>query len=208
MHPIPVVYGMTIGELSLMINGEKWLKGDVTCDLTVIPCKNYDHNLRYQLPVNPSPNLNSMEAVYLYPSFCFFEGTIMSLGRGTDYPFRVVGHPDFPLKTFSFIAKVNSANKSPLYMNKTCYGLDFRSLNTDELKQTTQINLNWLMNVYSTMNKGPVFFTDYFDKLAGVDMRNQITSGQSEEQIRQSWVNGIEQFIKKRKRYLLYEDFR
>jgi uncharacterized protein YbbC (DUF1343 family) len=208
MHPIPVVYAMTVGELSRMINGEKWLKGGLTCNLTVIPCKNYDHNMRYQLPVNPSPNLNTMEAVYLYPSLCFFEGTMMSLGRGTGYPFRVVGHPDFPLKDFSFIPKVNASNKNPVYVNKICYGIDFRNLTTDQLKHMTQINLKWLINAYTTMNKGSAFFTDYLDKLAGVNMRYQITSGQSEEQIRQSWMNGKKQFIEKRKKYLLYEDFR
>jgi uncharacterized protein YbbC (DUF1343 family) len=134
LDPLPVVYGMTPGELARMINGEKWLKDGIICDIRVIPCKDWDHNSRYALPVNPSPNLKSMEAVYLYPSICFFEGTVMSLARGTDAPFRMVGHPDYPDKGFSFIPRKGFANNNPLLLNQTCYGIDLRSLGIDSLR--------------------------------------------------------------------------
>jgi uncharacterized protein YbbC (DUF1343 family) len=208
MHPIPVVYGMTAGELAEMINGQGWLAGKIKCNLTVVPCGNYDHNTRYDLPVNPSPNLNSMEAVYLYPSMCFFEGTIMSLGRGTDYPFRVVGHPEFPDKTFSFTPKVNSANSNPVFLNKSCYGMDLRNLTVPELRQMKQINLSWLINTYNKMGNRN-FFTDYTDKLAGTDkLRLQIIQGSTEQQIRQSWQDDLKRFNTLRKKYLLYGDFK
>jgi uncharacterized protein YbbC (DUF1343 family) len=208
MHPIPVVYGMTVGELARMINGEGWLAGGLKCDLRVIRCSHYNHGVFYQLPVDPSPNLNSMEAIYLYPSLCFFEGTIMSLGRGTDFPFRVVGHPDFPVKTFFFTPKATSANKNPLFKNKTCYGIDLRSIPVEKLQQMKQINLQWMIDVYNTMGKGQAFFTDYIDKLAGTDaIRKQITGGLTEEQIRQSWQDELNKFKALRKKYLLYEDF-
>jgi uncharacterized protein YbbC (DUF1343 family) len=208
MHPIPVVYGMTAGELAGMINDQGWLAGKIKCNLTVIPCENYDHNTRYDLPVNPSPNLNCMEAIYLYPSVCFFEGTVMSLGRGTDYPFRVVGHPEFPDTSFSFTPKVNAANSNPVFLNKPCYGVNLRNLTITELRQMKQINLSWLTDVYKKM--GSInFFTDYIDKLAGTDkLRLQVTKGLTEQQIRQSWQDDLNRFSTLRKKYLLYADFK
>ncbi|HLO58064.1 MAG TPA: DUF1343 domain-containing protein [Bacteroidales bacterium] len=208
MHPIPVVYGMTPGELAQMINSEGWLSNHVKCNLTVIPCTGYDHRSRYTLPVFPSPNLNSMEAVYLYPSVCLFEGTVMSLGRGTDYPFRVIGHPDYPDHSFSFIPKVNAANSNPLFVNKTCFGIDLRSLKVADLENQNKINLQWLIRVFHAMNTGSSFFIPYISKLAGSDnLKRQVVSGLPELQIRQSWEKDIAAFKKMRKKYLLYDDF-
>jgi len=208
LHPVPVVYGMTIGELARMINGEGWLDGGLKCELTVVPCSNYDHNTFYVLPVDPSPNLNSMEAVYLYPSLCFFEGTIMSLGRGTPFPFRVVGHPDFPIKTFSFIPSATASNKSPVYMGKTCFGIDLRSLTSKELQQMHELNLSWLIEVYQTMGQGEDFFTGYIDKLAGTDdLRKEMLAGWSQERMKESWQADLMNFMAVRKKYLLYRDF-
>ncbi|MBN1144224.1 MAG: DUF1343 domain-containing protein [Bacteroidales bacterium] len=208
MHPIPVVYGMTAGELARMINGEGWLAGGLACDLKVIPCDSYDHNTFYSLPVDPSPNLNSMEAVYLYPSLCIFEGTIMSLGRGTPTPFRVVGHPEYPDKTFSFTPKATAANKNPVHRDKICYGTDFRSMPVADLQQMRGLNLQWLLDAYTTMGKKESFFTDYIDKLAGTgSLRKQIMDGMTEEQIRQTWQEELVKFKVLRKKYILYKDF-
>jgi uncharacterized protein YbbC (DUF1343 family) len=208
MHPIPVVYGMTVGELAQMINGEGWLANRLKCDLKVIPCSNYDHNTFYTLPIDPSPNLNSMEAIYLYPSLCFFEGTLMSLGRGTAFPFRVVGHPDYPVKSFSYTPEATSANKNPKYIGKTCYGVNLQPMDIASLRQMHELNLQWLIDVYKTMGCGEAFFTDYIDKLAGTgELRKQILAGWSEEQIRQSWQDDLEKFRVLRKKYLIYKDF-
>lgn len=208
IHPIPVVYGMTVGELAHMINGEGWLAGGLKCDLKVIPCLNYDHQTYYNLPVDPSPNLNSMEAIYLYPSLCFFEGSVMSLGRGTSFPFRVVGHPEYPVRSFSFTPVATTANKNPKYMGKTCYGLNLQKMDIEELKQMYGLNLQWLIDVYNTMDRGEAFFTGYIDKLAGNDeLRKQILAGNTEAQIRKSWQGDLDQFRVVRKKYLLYDDF-
>ncbi len=209
MHPIPVVYGMTIGELATMINDEGWLAGRIKCDLKVITCANYSHDSLYRLPVNPSPNLNSMEAIYLYPSLCFFEGTIMSLGRGTDFPFRVFGHPDYPETTFSFVPKPNTANKAPLFANQTCYGRDLRKLTIAQLAQMKEINLEWLIDAYHAMGSKESFFTAYFDQLAGTSgLRKQIVAGKTATEIRETWQADLEQFRILRRKYLLYNDFR
>lgn len=208
MHPVPVVYGMTSGELAGMINGEGWLKHGVRCDLQVVQCNFYDHNSYYTLPLNPSPNLRSMEAIYLYPSVCFFEGTVMSLGRGTDTPFRVIGHPQYPDKSFSFTPVVNESNSNPLFRDKLCYGIDLRMLDSDTLKNLKMINLDWLIKVYSDMKSGEKFFTDYFDLLAGnTDLRARIVNGMSGNEIRKSWKPQIDNFKKIRQKYLLYKDF-
>jgi len=209
MHPIPVVYGMTLGELATMINGEGWLAGGIKCDLKVIPCVNYSHDSLYHLPVNPSPNLNSMEAIYLYPSLCFFEGTVMSLGRGTDFPFRVYGHPDYPDTTFSFIPKPNTANKAPLFANQTCYGTDLRKLTTEQLAQMKEINLEWLIDAYHAMESNENFFIPYFDQLAGTsNLRKEILADKTATEIRQAWQADLERFRRLRRKYLLYDDFR
>jgi uncharacterized protein YbbC (DUF1343 family) len=208
MHPIPVVYGMTIGELARMISGEKWLSGDHTCDLQVISCRHYDHTTFYSLPVNPSPNLNCMEAIYLYPSICFFEGTVMSLGRGTTDPFRMIGHPDYPDHTFSFVPRSTPGNKNPLLKDRTCFGIDLRKLTVSNLQRSGTVDLHWLLDTYKRMPAGNAFFTDYFDKLAGSgELRKQILAGFTEAQIRQSWQGPLDEFRVIRKKYLLYEDF-
>ncbi len=208
LNPIPVVYGMTPGELAQMINGEGWLKNGGKCRLEVIPCSGYDHDTRYQLPVNPSPNLNCMEAVYLYPSVCLFEGTIMSLGRGTSSPFRVIGHPDYPDKSFSFIPRAGRSNQNPLLKDQTCYGINLQNLSLDSLEQMTSINLGWLMDVSQKMNRGKDFFIPYIDRLAGTGkLREQILGGFTEKQIREDWQQGLDDFCKKRAHYLLYPDF-
>ncbi len=208
MHPVPVVYGMTIGELALMINGEKWLKDGASCELSVIPCKNYDHNSRYQLPVPPSPNLNSMESVYLYPSLCFFEGTIMSVGRGTEFPFRVAGSPDYPVKSFSFTPVSNTSNKDPLYKNSVCFGLDLRAFTKEQLQSQCNIQLSWILQAYQTFPKNKAFFNAYYNSLAGNNLlKQQITNLKSEAEIRDSWKEDLLQFRSIRKKYLIYKDY-
>ncbi len=208
LHPIPVVYGMTCGELAQMINMEGWLKDSVKCDLMIIPCNNYDHSKFYSLAINPSPNLNCMESIYLYPSVCFFEGTIMSLGRGTAYPFRLIGHPEYPDSAFSFVPVSNSANKNPLFKDKICYGIDLSHFITDSLKNLRNINPDWLIETYSKMNRGDRFFTNYFDKLAGSDtFRKMIISGKTSQEIKESWQSELDSFNIIRKKYLLYKDF-
>jgi uncharacterized protein YbbC (DUF1343 family) len=208
LHPIPVVYGMTPGELAGMINGEGWLAGHVHCDLKVIPCRDYNHETFYQLPVNPSPNLNNMEAIYLYPSICFFEGTIMSLGRGTTSPFRVIGHPDYPDKSFSFVPRAGTSNSNPLFRDQSCYGIDLQSFQIDTLMHIRAIQLQWLIEAFQRMNLGKGFFTGYIDLLAGTgELREQILSGDTEQEIRHSWQPGLQEFAGKRKKYLLYPDF-
>jgi uncharacterized protein YbbC (DUF1343 family) len=199
---------MTPGELAQMINGEGWLAGKVHCMLQVIPCLHYDHRTFYRLPVDPSPNLNSMEAIYLYPSVCFFEGTIMSLGRGTPSAFRVIGHPDYPDKSFSFVPRAGKSNKNPLLRDQTCYGIDLRSFTIDSLQRFRTIDLQWLLDVYRKMGQVKSFFTPYIDHLAGTGkLREQILEGYSEEQIRKSWQPDLDEFCKKRIKYLLYPDF-
>lgn len=208
MHPIPVVYGMTAGELARMINGEGWLSNGSTCELQVIPCKDYDHNTIYKLPVDPSPNLNSMEAVYLYPSLCFFEGSIMSLGRGTPFPFRIIGHPDYPDHTFSFVPGAIRSNRNPVFMDQVCYGIDLTGIPADSLQSLRMVSLKWLIDVYDRMDKGKSFFNDYIDKLAGNgELRKQVLAGYTDARIRESWQDNLREFSNRRKKYLLYNDF-
>lgn len=209
MHPVPVVYGMTIGEYALMLNGEGWLKDSLQCELSVIRCKNYTHSSYYLLPVNPSPNLREMKAIYLYPSIAFFEGTIVSEGRGTSSPFLIAGHPDYPDKTFAFTpTKKLVSDPSPKLNGKTCYGIDLRSLNLDSIRNKKEIDLTYLTDMYTALQKRQDFFIDYFDLLAGTDkLRSQIMNGESIEKIKKSWQTEIEEFKKIREKYLLYPDF-
>jgi uncharacterized protein YbbC (DUF1343 family) len=209
LDPVPVVYGMTIGEYALMINGENWLPGQLKCNLTIIKCKNYNHNSFYELPVAPSPNLRDMKAIYLYPSFAFFEGTVASEGRGTDYPFIVAGHPDYPDRSFSFVPKpMQGAGSNPKLNGRVCYGVNYRNINTDSLRLTGHIDLKILMDFYSKLNLADKFFTGYFDTLAGTDLlRKMIIEGKNEAEIRNSWKPGLENFKKIRAKYLLYPDF-
>lgn len=204
--PIPVVHGMTLGELALMINGEGWLPEKRVCDLTVIPCENYTHQTRYVLPIAPSPNLPNNHAIYLYPSTCLFEGTVMSLGRGTPYPFEVYGHPNYKGSAFSFTPRSMPGARKPPLLNKKCYGVDLREL-PDEQIITAGFDLSYLIDAYRNLNIGNKFFTSFFEKLVGVDyIRQEIIAGKTAEQISKRWYCDVEQFKHQRKTYLLYEE--
>ncbi len=204
--PIPVVHGMTLGELALMINGEGWLPGKRVCDLTVIPCENYTHQTRYELPIAPSPNLPNIHAIYLYPSTCLFEGTVMSLGRGTPYPFEVYGHPDYRGVDFSFTPRSVPGAKNPPLLNKKCYGVDLRDL-PDEQIIAGGFNLSFLIDAYENLGIGDIFFTSFFEKLVGVDyIRQDIIAGKTANEIKKRWSCDIIIFKQQRKPYLLYEE--
>ena len=215
MFPIPITHCMTIGELAGMYNGEGWLTNRVKCKITVIPVANYTHSMQYVLPVAPSPNLNTQQSILLYPSLCLFEGTIISQGRGTHFPFTVLGNPDLKGKyEFSFTpVSIKGMSETPLHQNKICFGLDLRKYDTSELRKTGQINLSWLIEMYKAYPHKEKFF-DFkqsnqmgnFDKLAGVTfVREQIIAGKSEKSIRDSWEPGLSEFKMLRKKYLLYK---
>ncbi|MCF8374195.1 MAG: DUF1343 domain-containing protein [Bacteroidales bacterium] len=208
MHPVPVVHGMTIGEYAQMINGEGWLKDKIKSKLTVITCQNYDHNTLYELPVKPSPNLPNMVSVYLYPSLCFFEGTIMSVGRGTDYPFQCYGHPDFVLGSYIFTPKsIPGVSLHPKYEGENCFGANL-SFTSELVVAQKQIYLGWLIGTWQELHLKKNYFIPFFDKLAGSDLlRKQIEAGKNEEEIRQSWQEDLLKFKETRKKYLLYADF-
>jgi uncharacterized protein YbbC (DUF1343 family) len=207
LHPVPVVYGMTIGEYARMVNGEGWLGENVLCDLKVIPCRNYHHSSLYKLPIPPSPNLPTMNAVYLYPSLCFFEGTVVSVGRGTPHPFEVVGHPDFKGGSFTFTPQpVKGVSDHPPLEGKNCRGIKLGD-EADRIVNEKQICLDWLITFYQSLGNGEAFFTPYFDKLAGNDtLRKQLLSGLTAGQIRQTWQDELENFRKIRSKYLLYPE--
>ncbi|MES2629867.1 MAG: DUF1343 domain-containing protein [Bacteroidota bacterium] len=205
MHPVPVVHGMTIGEYAHMINGEGWLANKIKADIKVITCARYTHTTKYQLPVKPSPNLPNMQAVYLYPSLCMFEGTNVSVGRGTDYPFQVFGSPDLEGFDYAFVPKSKEGAKFPPHKDQNCYGVDLRKF---DMRYINQLNIDWLMNAYEASTNKGAFFTDFFKLLSGTDsFKNQIVSGISEDVIRASWKPGLDTFKLKRKKYLLYADF-
>jgi uncharacterized protein YbbC (DUF1343 family) len=204
MHPIPVVHGLTVGELAQMINGEGWLPNQAKCKLAVIKCQNYTHKSKYSLPIKPSPNLPNDRAIYLYPSLCFFEGTIVSLGRGTDSPFQVIGYPDYPDKTFSFTPRSTEGAKNPPLKDQVCYGVDLRQ--TQDWKY--RFSLHELIKFYNSAPDKSKFFNDFINRLAGTDrLRKMIEAGKTEEEIRASWQEELAVYKQKRKKYLLYEDF-
>ena len=206
MHPVPVVHGMTVGEYAQMINGEGWLKGGINCDLTVIKCKNYTHKTFYELPVKPSPNLPNQNSVYLYPSICFFEGTRLSLGRGTLFPFQVFGSPDLPDRGFSFTPESVPGAKNPPLLGVKCFGTDLRDAVAKKQVPVAGLNLNWLIEAYNDFPEKDKFFTDYFDVLAGGPvLREQIVKGMTARQISASWKEGLAKFSKIREKYLLYK---
>ena len=210
LHPVPVVHGMTVGEYASMVNGEGWLGFQVECDLTVIPVANYTHNTLYQLPVAPSPNLPNMHAVYLYPSLCFFEGTVISVGRGTPMPFQVFGNPALPEGSFPFrfVPQSVAAAPAPPALGQTCYGKDLRNIPLDQLQALRRIDLGHLLEAFREYPEKDKFFNNYFDRLAGSNLlRNQLLTGQTEAQIRETWKPGLEAFKKTREKYLLYPDF-
>ncbi len=206
LQPVPIVYGMTIGEYAMMINGEGWLKNSVKCDLTIIKCKNYTHKTLYNLPVKPSPNLPNRTSIYLYPSICFFEGTNISLGRGTPFPFQVYGSPLLPDRGFSFTPESVPGAKNPLFLGMKCYGTDLRNAIKDKLVPSPKLNLDWVIDAYNNYPEKDKFFIPYFDVLAGgPTLREQIQKGMTPEQIRGSWKDGLEEFRKIREKYLLYK---
>lgn len=209
LHPVPVVYGMTIGEYAMMVNGEHWLKDSLKCDLTVIQCKNYDHNMRYILPVPPSPNLPNDDAIQLYPSLCFFEGTFISVGRGTEFPFQLFGHPDYVIGSYLFTPEdIPGIAMNPPYEGQTCLGISLKGFAENRVKELRKLNLFYLIEMYRFFKSRNDFFNSYFDKLAGSDqLRTQIVAGLTEDEIRKSWENDISVFLVTRKKYLLYPDF-
>jgi len=206
MDPVPVVHGMTIGEYAGMLNGEGWLKNGVKCDLTVIKCKNYKHKTLYELPVKPSPNLPNQTAIYLYPSLCFFEGTNISVGRGTAFPFQVYGSPRLPDEGFSFTPASVPGAKNPPFLGEVCYGKDLRKAVREKIVPSPEINLEWLISAYRDFPEKEKFFNSYFDVLAtGPTLREQIEKGMSAEEIRASWQEGLKKFSAIRDKYLLYK---
>jgi uncharacterized protein YbbC (DUF1343 family) len=200
MHPVPIVYGMTIGEYAQMINGEKWLANSIKCDLTIIPLQNYTHQTTYELKVRPSPNLPNKQSIALYPSLCLLEPTKVSIGRGTDLQFQVYGHPGFPKTDFSYVPKSNFGSKNPKHKGQICYGEDLTSINS-----TSKIELKWLLNAYSSFPEKDSFFLKGFERISGVsNLKKQLIEGASEKTIRDSWTDGINEFKKVRTKYLLY----
>ena len=202
MHPVPIVYGMTIGEYARMINGENWLHNGLKCDLKVIPIKNYTHKTAYYLPVKPSPNLPNAKAIKLYPSLCFFEGTTISCGRGTNQQFQIFGAPDLPEKyyPFRFTPQANQGAKHPKHQGKECRGLNLQEVDV------YMINLQWLLDAFTNYPDKKEFFNPFFTKLAGTKaLQNQIELGYTHRDIRKTWQPALKKFKKIRSKYLLYE---
>ncbi|MCK9204481.1 MAG: DUF1343 domain-containing protein [Bacteroidales bacterium] len=208
LHPVPVVYGMTIGEYAQMVNGEGWMKNGIRCLLQIIPLQNYTHHTRVSIMERPSPNLTTMNAILLYPSLCFFEGTTVSVGRGTDHPFEVFGHPGLRTDTFSFVPRsIPGMSLHPPFEGKTCYGKNLKEGAKNENQKEGRIHLLWLLDTFKDLGSDTSFFTPYFDQLAGTDqLRKEIQQGKTEDEIRKSWEPGINEFKKIRKKYLLYPE--
>lgn len=205
MHPVPVVYGMTIGEYAQMINGEFWLKDSIQCDLEVIEMPNYHHGMPVQLPIKPSPNLPNMRSIDLYPSLCFFEGTVVSVGRGTSFPFQVYGHPSFEgQKAFQFTPQPTVGASSPKLNGEVCFGEDLRK---DTLRSMDGLNLDWLVEAYGMSDRPSEFFlkNHFIDLLAGTDeLRKWIVAGQSADEIQKKWSVELGEFRQTRSKYLIY----
>ena len=200
MHPVPIVHGMTIGEYALMINNEGWLSNKVKCDLKIIQMKNYNRYLTYKLPVKPSPNLPNQKSINLYPSLCLFEGTNISIGRGTNLQFQTIGNPNWENYNFTFTPRSMPGAKYPKHINSKCFGLDLR-----KHKKLSEINLKWLILAYKNSKNKTSFFLESFDKLAGTyELKKQIIDGINEEQIKRSWKNDLKKFKTVRAKYLLY----
>ena len=204
MHPVPVVHGMTIGEYAQMINGEKWLDNEVQCDITVIPVKNYTHQTAYSLPIKPSPNLPNDVAINLYPSLCFFEGTNVSAGRGTDKQFQVFGSPylktDMFPYTYQFTPQPNEGAKYPKHQDKLCYGMDL-----SQTKRLNRLDLNYLIEAYQATENKDEFFNEFFTKLAGTkSLQEQIESRHTAYELKKNWVRGLQAYDEMRQPYLIY----
>ncbi|MDO5523475.1 MAG: DUF1343 domain-containing protein [Bacteroidia bacterium] len=204
--PIPVVHGMTLGELALMINGEKWLPQGRICDVTVVPCENYTRQTRYELPIAPSPNLPNIQSIYLYPSTCLFEGTVVSLGRGTSFPFQAYGHPKFKGSDFSFTPRSVPGAKNPPLLNQKCYGVDLRNVSHEYIWENG-FDLSYVIDAYKNLQLGDKFFSSFFEKLVGVDyIRQDIMAGKSAQEIKEKWFCDVVKFKQQRQPYLLYEE--
>jgi len=215
MFSIPIAHGMTIAEFAQMINGEGWLPGKMTCRLKIIPVANYTHDMLYTLPVKPSPNLNTQQSIMLYPSTCLFEGTILNHGRGTYFPFTVMGSPLLKDKySFSYTpVSIPGMSETPLHMNQVCYGLDLRNYDISELRKSKRINIQWMIDMYNAYPDKEKFFDRSYskemgdiNKLAGVaSFKEQIIAGKSVKEIQDSWEPGLSQYKAMRKKYLLYQ---
>lgn len=214
MFPVPMAHGLTVGEFAQMANGEGWLKDKLKCKITIMPVANYNHDMPYTLPVKPSPNLNTQQAILLYPSTCMFEGVYLNHGRGTYFPFTVIGSPELKgLYSFSYTPTgIKGMAETPLFMDQVCYGIDLRNYDVNQLRKTRQINLQWIMELYKAHPHKEKFFDSKLsnqmgtiEKLIGSgEFRQQIIDGKSEKEIRASWEPGLSQYKEMRKKYLLY----
>ncbi|WP_420387678.1 exo-beta-N-acetylmuramidase NamZ domain-containing protein [Roseivirga sp.] len=203
MHSIPVVHGLTVGELARMINGEGWLADQAKADLTVVPMEGWDHSQTYSLPISPSPNLPTDNSITLYPSLALFEGTVVSVGRGTDHPFEVIGHPDFGQGTYTFTPQPNAGSKYPPLEGKQCFGQSFVGTYAPH-----EFKLTYLLEYHKALKNDTTFFRDYIDLLAGTkEFRKQVEAGLSEDEIRATWQPRLNSYKAMRKKYLLYQDF-
>jgi uncharacterized protein YbbC (DUF1343 family) len=210
MLPIPVVHGMTVAELAQMINGEGWLENGVKCDLSVIACKGYQHKDIYVLPIKPSPNLPNQNAILLYPSLCFFEGTSVSVGRGTDHPFEVFGHPNLQTGSYVFVPAPNEGSKHPKHEGVPCVGWNLTEFGGKNIQEKKYLILDYMVNAYREFPEKESFFLSngFINKLAGTDqLQKQIEQGMTADEIRQTWRSDIADFKAKRRKYLLYPDF-
>lgn len=201
--PIPVVHGLTMGEIAVMAVGEGWAK---SAKLSVVKCRNYDHTTHYVLPIAPSPNLTTQHSIYLYPSTCLFEGTVVSMGRGTESPFEVYGHPDMRGYDFSFTPQPNAGSQTPPHSGKMCYGVDLRGV-ADEDIWADGVNLDYVVDAYRNLNMGETFFSSMFEKLIGVAwVREMIMAGEDADVIESRWRDDVEAFKLLRRNYLLYKE--
>jgi len=206
MHPVALVHGMTMAEYAGMINGEGWLAGGVRCDLTWIAITGYSHSTVYHLPVDPSPNLQDMDAIYLYPSVCLLEGTVASVGRGTDYPFRLIGHPKVRSGDTTFVPRsIPGKSEKPKFLGERCHGWKLSGQQQDGSSRLDSLDLAWLIRMYGEVGGGQQFFTSSFNLLAGNDeLKKQIIAGTPEQEIRKSWEPALSEFKLIREKYLLY----
>jgi uncharacterized protein YbbC (DUF1343 family) len=208
LHPVPIVYGMTIGEYAQMINGEGWLKGGVKCNLQIITLSDYTHDDFYELPIRPSPNLPNMASVYLYPSLGLFEGTVVSVGRGTDLPFQVIGHPSLQKTNYAFTPESKPGAAEPKYKGQVCKGYNLADFGNEYMKDRKKIYLFWLIGTYENTPDKSTFFDENFNYHAGNSvLQKQIKEGLPEDEIRKTWQDDLAKFRVIRKKYLLYKDF-
>lgn len=214
--PIPIAHGMTVGEFAQMINGEQWMQNKLKCKLIIIPVENYKHSMEYILPVSPSPNLNTQQSIMLYPSTCLFEGVYLNHGRGTYFPFTILGAPSLKGKySFSFTpVGIKGMSETPLYMNEVCYGMDLRKYDVNKLRKSKRINIQWMIDLYKAFPDKNKFFDSSLskqmgsiDKLSGVsDFKKQIIEGKTVKQIQASWEPKLSEYKVMRKKYLIYAD--